>query len=149
MNKHIQVWRAGADDLPQAAALFDAYRQFYGKAPDPDAARQFLAARLAADESVLFLAGDDERALGFVQLYPLFSSTRMRRVWVLNDLFVTAEARGNGVGEALLQRARRHAGETGACELMLETAVGNPARRLYERSGYRHLTELAFYRLEL
>lgn len=145
----IEVWRAGDSDLDRVVPLFDAYRQFYQKASDPDAARDFLAARLTAGESVIFLAGDGERALGFTQLYPAYSSTRMARMWLLNDLFVTAEARGQGVGEALLTRARQHAGETGACELMLETANDNPARRLYERSGYRHVTEVAFYKLGL
>lgn len=145
----VEVWRAGTANLDQVVPLFDAYRQFYEKAPDLEGARNFLAARLAADESVIFLAGDRQRALGFTQLFPVFSSTRMARLWLLNDLFVTAEARGHGVGEALLKRARQHAEETGACELMLETAVDNPARRLYERSGYRHVTELAFYKLGL
>lgn len=145
----IEVWRVGNTDLDRVVPLFDAYRRFYEKASDPDAARDFLAARLAAGESVIFLAGDGERALGFIQLYPAYSSTRMARLWLLNDLFVTAEARGRGVGEALLKRARQHAEETGACELVLETANDNPARRLYERSGYRHVTDLAFYKLAL
>lgn len=116
---------------------------------DAEAARRFLAARIGTDESVVFIARDGKRAVGFTQLYPLFSSTRMARMWLLNDLFVAAEARGHGVGAALLERARQHAVDTGACELMLETANDNPARRLYERSGYEHAKEYAFYKLAL
>ena len=54
--------------------------------------------------------------MGFVQLYPLFSSTarRPRRLWLLNDLYVAPEARQGGVGRALMRRARRLAEETGA-----------------------------------
>lgn len=131
------------------APLFDAYRRFYGKPFDPDGARAFLASRIEAGESVIFLATLDGVPAGFTQLYPLFSSTRMARMWLLNDLFVADGMRGQGVGEALLARARQHAEETGGCELMLETAVDNPARRLYERCGYACVTDYVFYSLPL
>lgn len=143
------VTRAGAGELDALAPLFDAYRRFYGMPADADAGRDFLAARLAQGESVVFLARTGGAPAGFAQLYPLFSSTRLARVWLLNDLFVDAAARGRGVGAALLGAARAHAHGDGACELILETAVDNPARRLYERSGYHAVTEYVFYKLPL
>lgn len=143
------VRRATTADLDALGPLFDAYRGFYDKRSDPAGGRAFLQQRLANDESVVFLAEIDGRALGFTQLYPLFSSTRMQRVWLLNDLFVAADARGHGVGAALLAAAEAHARDSGACELMLETANDNPARRLYERAGYRQVTDFAFYSLAL
>lgn len=97
----------------------------------------------------MFLAYLDGRAVGFTTLYPAWSSTRMARMWVLNDLFVDPGARGQGIGAALLARARRHAGETGACEILLETAVDNPARRLYERAGYRQVEDFVYYVLDI
>lgn len=146
----VTVSRATPDDLDELVELFEAYRAFYEKPADPDGAREFLSRRMSAGESVVFIARDaDGRVLGFTQLYPLFSSTRMKPMWLLNDLFVTADMRGQGVGAALLERAREHARGSGACELMLETANDNPARRLYERSGYEHVTGYAFYKLEL
>lgn len=146
----VTVTTATRDDLDELVGLFESYRSFYDKPADAAGAREFLSGRMDANESVVFIARDDDgRALGFTQLYPLFSSTRMQPMWLLNDLFVAADARGRGVGAALLDRAQRHAADTGACELMLETANDNPARRLYERSGYAHVTEYAFYKLEL
>jgi len=58
---------------------------------------------------VIYLAERGSRAVGFVQLDPLCSSTasRPRRLWLLNDLFVAPEARGGGIGRALLARGRR------------------------------------------
>lgn len=145
----VTIDRAGPADLDVLVPLFDAYRQFYDKVSDPAGAKSFLHARLVAGESVAFIARLDGREVGFTQLYPFFSSTRMARLWLLNDLFVREDARGQGVGAALLDAAREYAASTGACELILETANDNPARRLYERKGYRHVTEYAFYALDL
>lgn len=144
------VRQAGPGDVDAVAPLFDAYRQFYRQPSDPALARAFLAERLARGESVVFVAERDGRAVGFVQLYPLFSSTaaRPRRLWLLNDLFVAPEVRGGGVGRALMDRARRLAEETGAVGVELATARTNTvAQRLYESLGYR--VDEQFLRYEL
>jgi GNAT superfamily N-acetyltransferase len=132
------------------APLFDAYRQFYRQAPDLEHAREFIKDRLAGGESVIFLAVREGIGLGFAQLYPSFSSVEMKRLWILNDLFVTPSARKQGIGAALLERARQLAIETGARGLMLETAVDNiTAQRLYERLGWRREVDFYTYYLYL
>ena len=144
------VRQAGPTDVDMVAPLFDAYRGFYDQPSDLPLARAFIAARLERGESVVFVAERDGRAVGFVQLYPLFSSTapRPRRLWLLNDLYVAPEARSSGVGRALLARARRLAEETGAAGLELVTAATNSgAQRLYESVGYRR--DELFLRYEL
>lgn len=143
------VKRAAVADLDAVAPLFDAYRQFYGQRSDLAAARVFLDERLRRDESVIFLAiaGDDgSEALGFTQLYPSFSSVSVRRLWILNDLFVRPDIRRGGVGRRLLERAREWAIETDAKGLTLATAVSNDAARaLYESCGWRRDAEFEHY----
>lgn len=144
------VRQAGPADAPIVAPLFDAYREFYEQPSDPALARAFISERLERGESVIFVAERNGRPVGFVQLYPLFSSTspRPRRLWLLNDLYVAPEARGSGVGHALMARARRLAEETDACGLELATARTNQmAQRLYESLGYRR--DDLFLRYEL
>ncbi|BCL76316.1 putative N-acetyltransferase YhfO [Jeongeupia sp. HS-3] len=139
---------ASLDDLDVLAPLFDAYRVFYGAQSDVAAARVFLAERLALAESVLLLAEDDGVAVGFGQLYPLFSSVGMRRTWLLNDLFVAEAARGRGVARALMHKARDHARASGAARLRLSTAHTNgAAQALYESLGYVLDTEYRGYSL--
>src|ERR1039457_2024002 len=106
-TESLEVVQATPADVGEVAPLFDAYRQFYKKPPDMEAARRFLFARLSKGESVLLLARHDERAVGFVHLYPAFSSVNLTRQWILNDLYVVADARKLGVGRALRSEERR------------------------------------------
>lgn len=149
----IEIVRATVDDLPALVPLFDGYRQFYKQASDPEGARRFLAAHFEHDSSVVFLAWQREaqgehRACGFTQLYPSFSSVSMKRLWILNDLFVAPEARRLGVGRALLERARAFAIETQARGLTLNTAIDNySAQALYEAAGWKRETQFYAYNL--
>jgi ribosomal protein S18 acetylase RimI-like enzyme len=143
------VRRATAADLPQLAVLFDAYRQFYEQPPDLALATKFLAMRLAADQAVILVA-DDGTIRGFTLLYPMFSSIGCARTWVLNDLFVAADARRMGLGEALLDAARAHGIATGAQSLSLMTSHRNAAaQRLYEKAGWKRDAEYWTYELPL
>jgi len=142
--------RATLDDLPLLVPLFDGYRQFYGQPSDPGRAERFLRDRLAAGESVVYLAEQNGRALGFVQLYPSFWSVAACRSWILNDLFVSPEHRGTGAGKALMNRARAHARETGAGGLSLATQRTNlTAQALYESLGWKRDEEFYHYELSL
>ncbi|MFN8653985.1 MAG: GNAT family N-acetyltransferase [Gemmatimonadales bacterium] len=139
---------AGAADLAALVPLFDGYRQFYEQPSDPALARGFLAERLDRRDTVLILAELDGRAVGFTHLFPIFSSTRCARLWLLNDLFVSPAARKHGVARALLRAAESHARATGACGLELATAHTNtPAQRLYESLGWQLDTTFRHYEL--
>ncbi|MFM9913858.1 MAG: N-acetyltransferase family protein [Methylophilaceae bacterium] len=128
---------ATSDDLNALAALFDAYRQFYEQAPDLNLAQRFIAERLKQQDSVIFVALDDERMLGFCQLYPTFCSVAAARIAVLYDLFVDASARKTGAGRALMLAAQHYAANNGYARLDLSTAKTNlVAQALYESLGW-------------
>ena len=145
------VRRATAVDVALVAPLFALYREFYGKPYDEPAAAAFLRDRLHRDESVVLLAEPAGGApVGFVQLYPGFESLSLAPTWILNDLYVLATARGQGVAAALMEHAERLAREAGAVSLTLETAHDNlVAQRLYERQGYRVEDQYRHYEKEL
>lgn len=145
----IYIRQAHLGDLESLAALFDAYRVWYQKPANPSGARDFLKARLERGESVAYLAFDGEKAVGFTHLYPLFSSTRMKRLWLLNDLFVDPDYRGRGISKMLLEQAKTLARETGACEVMLETGKTNDVgNRLYPAAGFELGTDVNWYHWE-
>nr|WP_314529373.1 GNAT family N-acetyltransferase [uncultured Pseudomonas sp.] len=134
----LQALRADASHLELIAPLFDAYRVFYRQPSNLAQSRAFVAERIARDESVIFLAQDDTGgALGFVQLFPTFSSIDAHRTWLLGDLFTTPNARGRGVATLLMNTARSYVVLSGGKGMVLETATDNfNAQRLYESLGY-------------
>lgn len=133
----ISTHRAGPADLDALVPLFDAYRQFYDQPSDPDRSRDWLRSRLRFGESVVFVAMRGTTMVGFTQLYPMYSSVRTARTWILNDLFVDAGARRSGAGHALLEAATQFARDDGAMGISLETGQDNEAARaLYRAAGW-------------
>ena len=144
----MEVFKASLDDLESLTPLFDSYRQFCAQASAQQEARAFLRERLTRGDSVIFIAREQDRAIGFVQLYPSFSSSAMKRLWVLNDLFVDPSARKKSVGRALMEQAETFARETNARGLTLKAAIDNlPAQKLYEGLGWSR--DQRFYSYDL
>jgi ribosomal protein S18 acetylase RimI-like enzyme len=141
-----KIRRGAIADLHDLAKLFDAYRVFYGKQSDISSASEFLRDRLINNESVIFVAETNGKPVGFTQLYPLFSSVRMKKLWLLNDLYVDESFRGRGISVQLLDAAKELCRETGACGMYLETAKSNEiGNSLYPRAGFTLNDEHNFY----
>jgi ribosomal protein S18 acetylase RimI-like enzyme len=147
----VHIRRATRADVPQLAPVFEEYRTFYGVQPDLARASDFLDARLASGDSAVFIAipeGQASTRVGFVQLYPSFSSLGMCRIEILNDLFVVPAWRRRGVARALLATAIEYAAALGAGVIELSTARTNaPARALYLAFGFR--VDACFERMQL
>lgn len=119
--------------------LFNQYRIFYNQFSDIGMAKAFLDERLQHNESIIFVATDSntQEAIGFTQLYPKYSSVRLTKNWILNDLYVDENYRKQGIGEKLIKAAMGFAKTQGATFVQLETAVDNyTAQHLYESIGF-------------
>ena len=100
------------DDSAELSILFDEYRVFYHKESDVNSAENFLKERLQNKDSEIYVAETDGKLVGFVQLYPLFSSTRMKKYWLLNELYVNVNSRGKGFSKELIDEAKKWNCET-------------------------------------
>jgi GNAT superfamily N-acetyltransferase len=150
IGKGVEVRQATVEDLETLVPLFEAYRLFYRQTSDPDRARDFLLERFGHNQSVIFLAFDGENAVGFTQLYPSFSSTAMARIFILNDLFVTQQARRKHAGTALLDAAVEYGRRVGALRLELRTEHTNTtAQAAYEQAGWKRETQFCGYQFVL
>lgn len=138
--------KATIQDLAQLAELFDQYRVFYHKESDIPAAENFLKERIENKDSEIFVAEENGNLTGFVQLFPIFSSTRMKRYWLLNDLYVNKNHRGKGFSKELIEEAKQLAKSTDACGVLLETGKSNDiGNQLYPACGFELYDSVNFY----
>jgi ribosomal protein S18 acetylase RimI-like enzyme len=141
------IRQATITDLDQLSVLFAQYREFYGQPYDTAASGKFLEERLSKEESIVFIAIDNNEFAGFTQLYPSFTSVGMKRIWILNDLFVAEAYRQKGVAQALINRVIEYSRETGRSKVVLSTAYDNfNAQKLYEKIGF---VKEEFYNYEI
>ncbi len=149
MSNEIMIRIAGFADAAELAFLFDQYRMFYDQPTDINGARKFISERLQLKDSAVFLAFLGEQAVGFTQLYPIFTSVGMQRSWLLNDLFVTESARGKKVATQLLETAKHFAKSRNSKWLLLQTGADNfHAQALYEKDGWKKQSDF-FYQFDL
>ena len=134
----MRIREAEISDIDQLSKLFDSYRMFYGNESDIDISKKFLESRLSNKDSKVFICEVNNIIIGFVQLYPLFSSTRVSKYWLLNDLFVGSEYRGKGFSKLLISRAKELVKDSNACGMMLETEKSNKiGNNLYPKTGFK------------
>lgn len=140
----MKIYQAQPQDIQKVLPLYLAYRKFYEVNEASEAAEEFLSSRITLGQSTVFFVEVDGKPVGFTQLYPLFCSLEMKRIWLLYDLYVAPEARKHGVAKLLIQRAEQLANETDSAFIMLSTAIDNTkAQALYESNGF--MRDEAFY----
>jgi ribosomal protein S18 acetylase RimI-like enzyme len=120
--------------------LLDAYaRDRMGAgAPLSEAVRMRLPRDLADNPRAhALLARTAGRPVGFATCFVGYSTFRAMPLLNIHDIAVLPEARGRGVGTALISAITTLAGHLGCCRLTLEVRTDNPvALRLYERGGF-------------
>lgn len=144
---NIVIRKATTTDIFALSGLFDLYRVFYKKVSDIEAAQRFIIERIKYGDAEIFVAETTDGTLaGFTLLYPLFSSVRMKRLWLLNDLYVLEKFRGKAISKALINAAKELAMQTNACGLLLETAKTNIiGNQLYPATEFELQDESNFY----
>ena len=126
------------------APLWDGYNAFYGRAGATALAPEIsdvLWQRLFDPSEPVFalVAEQDGRLVGLVHFLFHRSTTRIEPVCYLQDLFTSSEARGQGVGRALIEGVHAQARDAGAKRVYWQTREDNvAARRLYDQVA-RHL----------
>jgi GNAT superfamily N-acetyltransferase len=140
-------------DLPELLPLMRGYCDFYEVDPS-DEALLAMARELIADpakEGVQLIARDESgRAVGFATIFWTWSTLSASRIAVMNDLYVSADARGGGVADALIAACAERARQHGATSLDWTTAHDNHrAQTVYDRVGARRDERWLDYSLDL
>ncbi|MFN4230991.1 N-acetyltransferase family protein [Parvibaculum sp.] len=112
-----------------------------------DAFWRKVAASAARGERALLVAEDEStRILGTVQVIWDLPENQPHR-GDLAKMLVHRDARGRGLGAALLQAAEESARAEGKTLLVLDTVTGSAGYRLYERGGWTRVGEIPNYAL--
>lgn len=121
--------------------LLDAYARdpMGGGEPLSDRVRLHLPTALAARPgTVVLLAWQGQTPVGLLIGLEGFSTFACQSLLNVHDLYVSANQRGRGIAQRLLDRAEQVAIERGYCKLTLEVLEGNSvAQAAYRRSGFR------------
>ena len=143
----LRIAPVAEDELETLVPMIGAYQGFY-EAEDirEERNRGFFRRFLApSDDGMLLGAWRGDRLVGYACLYWHFSSTKAVETVLMNDLYVEAEARGDGVGRALIEAAAEVARERGSPILEWSTAPDNAtAQRLYDSTGAQRSTWIEY-----
>jgi len=134
----LEIAPISTEEFEELLPLIAAYQRFYEvDGIDEERNRNFFRRFLAPSEDGLLLgARRDDRLLGYACLYWHFSSLEAVESVLMNDLYVGEEARGQGVGRALIEASAEVARERGAPFVEWSTAPDNhTAQRLYDSTG--------------
>jgi GNAT superfamily N-acetyltransferase len=149
VNSAVTVRRAGAADRAVLARLLSDLQAHYNS-PDPPGGAEDMARLLTRDGERLpfaLLAEHRGATLGVATLSPMLYGGAYQWMLFLKDLYVTAEARGLGIGHALMVAMARIAVEEDYCRIDWTTDSANEgAQRLYDREGVPRQNKV-FYRL--
>lgn len=145
MNKPT-IRQAAIQDLQRIVSIFDSYREYFGQKKEQDMVEEFLFDRFEHLESVIFIAEQQGEVIGFAQLYPVFSSLTLQRVWLLNDFFIAEEFRGSGVGTQLFTKVREFTLLTKSKGIELSVEHTNKkAWSFWEKQGFKQDEEFRYY----
>jgi len=139
MNQEVLIRKATHQDIPELYQLMIEYIVDFYKEPKPaeEDLKGLIEHLLTNTASGLqFVAEHGGRLVGFATLYFTFSTLRVKRQAILNDLFVKVGIRGQKIGEKLFQTCLEYIRENGFCSMTWETAQDNVvAQSLYKKMG--------------
>lgn len=145
------IRRAEYKDTLDLMGLMNEYiMDFYQQATPDQQDLKGLIELLLEDPSkgLQFVAEQDGKLIGFATLYFTFSTLKVKRAAILNDLFVKPEVRGQKVGEMLFKAALDYIRQNDFSSMTWETAKDNiVAQSLYHKMGGQ-LSEWLVYEIK-
>ncbi|HSS65617.1 MAG TPA: GNAT family N-acetyltransferase [Gammaproteobacteria bacterium] len=147
----MRIRTATAEDIPALCALLSVlFAQEEEFTPDPRAQSRGLARIITSPElGAVLAATDGPQIVGMVVLLYTLSTALGDRVALLEDMVVSPQVRGTGIGTQLLERAVAVARARGCKRITLLTDRSNEsAQRFYRKQGFE-LSPMVPLRLNL
>lgn len=121
MDKKLLVQSISEKYIDQFVIVVDEYRKFCGFNLSPEATKGFFKNLHKENKAATFIAISEEyEIMGFINLYPSYSTLSLRKIWILNDLGVSSRFRRLGVAQALIKKSIEFAKESGSIRIELK-----------------------------
>ncbi len=137
-NSELTIMLCEPDHTPLIVPMIQAQVAASGRpAPDPDALAEIVHALLISQFSDFVLARRGDRGIGVLQINYRLSTWELAAYAVIEDFYLVAEARGQGVGTRMLSYACDRAEGRGARFIQAAVRSGDrAARRLYQAFSF-------------
>ncbi len=96
------IRKAELSDIKELTRLMMEFLAFYQQESKTEEVQNFIESRINNRDSVIFVAEENNKLVGYAQLYPSFSTIKLSDIWILNDLFVLESFRRTGVASQLI-----------------------------------------------
>ena len=133
------IKEATIENLKQVVDIVMRYRAFYGVDEQrKEDVESFMKSRFENRQSKVFIAtSENDEVIGFIQLYPSYSTVSLKPQWILNDFFVEVAYRHKGYGQALMSFVKEYFRDK-AKGFILVTDIDNfTAKSFYEQNGWK------------
>lgn len=125
------------NDLENIVAIIKQYRHFYGvEEQNIEDIKRFEEDRIKNNQSKIFLAMKGDVAIGFIQLYPSYSTVSLKPQWILNDLYVAEGERHKGVAKSLMNAVMEHFKTSAKGFILVTDKTNSTAKSFYESCGW-------------
>lgn len=144
----MKVFKAEQWNIQALLPLFEEYRLNNGMQENPERTLTFLTNRIRFNESMFFIALDDNgQAIGFVQLFPRLATLQLERYWQLTDIFVKEDKHQTDIYAALISKAKEFVRYTQSNRLVAE--LSQTQQNILEREGFKLNTKKSLFELTL
>lgn len=134
----ITIKKATPENIPQIIALLREFAHYENLLDACEITEERLRVALFGEGKVAeaIVAFEDNVPIGYAIFYPNFATFRGQRGFYLEDIYITKEARGKGVGEAMIKYLAKEAKERGFERIdFLVLDWNTPALKFYEKLG--------------
>lgn len=144
MSETVVTRRVERGDRDSFRTVLNAFFAHAGNAwPGEGPFLEFFERVVAESPGFVFLGTfEGEELLGIASVARVESSYEFRPCAYCDDVYVVPEARGRGIGQALMDHAVQVATAWGASSLLLGAGDDPEARAFYERAGFKTLSTL-------
>ncbi|OOF45070.1 GNAT family N-acetyltransferase [Rodentibacter trehalosifermentans] len=144
----MKIFKAEQWNIEVLLPLFEHYRLANGMTENPDRTLTFLTNRIRFNESIFFIAvNSQDKAIGFIQLYPRLSSLQLQRYWQLTDIYALDSDKKNDLYTALISKAKEFVRYTQSNRLVAE--LGQTQQDLLEAEGFKLNPKKSLFELSL